>query len=91
MPTIRMSRAHKRPMAEARASVEKIAKAMDKKFGVQHDWDGNTLHFERPGVNGHIELAKGKVTVHVELGFLLFALKGPVEEEIGKRLEQEFG
>jgi len=41
-------------------------------------------------VNGHIALAKGTVTVTVVLGFLLFAIRGPIEAEIGRKLDEEF-
>ena len=90
MSTIRITRRHKKPMAEARKAVERVAKSIGKKFDVSYAWEGDTLHFERSGVNGHIALAKGTVTVTVVLGFLLFAIRGPIESEIGRKLEEEF-
>jgi len=90
MSTIRITRRHKKPMAEARKAVERVAKSIGKKFDVSYAWEGDTLHFERSGVNGHIALAKGTVTVTVVLGFLLFAIRGPIESEIGRKLDKEF-
>jgi len=90
MSTIRITRRHKKPMAEARKAVERVAKSIGKKFDVSYAWEGDTLHFERSGVNGHIALAKGTVTVTVVLGFLLFAIRGPIESEIGRKLDEEF-
>ncbi len=91
MSTIRISRRHKKPVAQARAAVEHIAQSIGRKFDVEYAWEGNTLHFERHGVNGNIALTKGLVTITVELGFLLFAIKGPIEREIERKLDEEFG
>lgn len=91
MPSIEISRKHDKPMAEARKAVEKVAKAVAKRFDVEYGWEGNTLHFERSGVNGHIGLAKGSVKVAVQLSFLLLAIRGAIESEIRRHLDQEFG
>ena len=91
MSTIRITRRHKKSTAQARKAVEQVAKSIGKKFDVSYAWEGDTLHFERTGVNGHIALGKGTVTVTVALGFLLVAIRGPIEAEIGRRLDEEFG
>ena len=91
MLSIEISRKHDKPMAEARKAVEKVAKAVAKRFDVEYGWEGNTLHFERPGVSGHIALAKGSVKVAAQLSFLLLAIRGAVEQEIQRHLEKEFG
>jgi len=91
MSTIKITRRHKKSMAEARKAVERVAQSIGKKFDVTYGWEGDTLHFERSGVNGHIALAKGAVTVTVLLGFLLFAIRAPIEREIERKLDEEFG
>lgn len=91
MATISISRKHKKSTTEARAAVDRVAKGIAKKFSVSHEWEGNTLHFSRPGVDGHIALGKGSVTVEATLGFLLMVIKSSVEDEIERYLDQEFG
>ena len=54
-------------------------------------WNGDVLSFSRSGVEGSIALAKGLVKVHVKLGFLLGMMRGPIEQEIERVLDQEFG
>ena len=61
MPTIRISRSHKKSVKEARAAVERVAEHIAERFSVDYGWEGNTLHFERTGVDGHINLGKGNV------------------------------
>ncbi len=91
MPSIDISRAHDKPLAEARKSVERLAKQIAKRFDVEYAWEGDVLIFERSGVSGEISVSKGKVRVKAQLGFLLMAIQPAVEREIHKQLEDEFG
>lgn len=91
MPSIDIRHAHKKPLKEAKQAVSDVAVEIAKKFDLTYGWKGNTLHFERSGVNGKIALAKNEVHVTAELGFLLSMLKPAVESEIKKRLDQHFG
>lgn len=91
MPSIQISRRHTRSMKDARVAIEHVAEKLTQKFAVEYAWDGNTLHFERTGVNGNIALGRGKVDVNVQLGFLLSALRGPIEAEIHRYIERELG
>jgi putative polyhydroxyalkanoate system protein len=91
MSSISISRRHKKSPKEARASVSKIAKAIAKRFDIEHEWEDDTLHFQRSGVDGAIELGKGTVKITARLGFLLMALRGPIESEIRRVLDEEFG
>lgn len=91
MPTIEITRSHSRSLAEARRSVQRVADHIASKFDVECGWDGNTLAFRRSGVDGHIKVSAKKVHVTVQLGFLLMAIRGTVEREIERYLEEEFG
>lgn len=91
MSSIEIKRAHNRPLADAKASVERVAKHIAERFGVDYRWEGNTLHFTRSGVDGHIKVAAKQVLVNVQLGFLLSAIRGSVEREIHRFLDEEFG
>jgi putative polyhydroxyalkanoate system protein len=91
MATISISRKHKKSLPDARAAVDRVAKGIAKKFSVSHEWEGDTLHFSRMGVDGHIALGKGTVKVEANLGFLLMAIRSSVEDEIERYLDKEFG
>jgi len=77
-------------MPKARKAVEDIAKKLAAKFDMDYGWDGDNLHFNRSGVDGHIHLAPEQIRVTAKLGFLLSALKGTVEQEIRKVLAERF-
>jgi putative polyhydroxyalkanoate system protein len=91
MPSIEISRKHTRSLKEARIAIEHVAEKLAEKFAVEYEWRGNTLHFERMGVNGNIQLGRGKVDILVQLGFLLMALRGPIETEIHRYIDKELG
>lgn len=90
MPSIEIKRPHSRPLPEARKSVQRVADHIAEKFDVTYGWEGNTLHFKRSGVDGQIKVSTKLIHVSANLGFLLMALKGPVEREIHRYLDEEF-
>jgi putative polyhydroxyalkanoate system protein len=91
MPSIDISRAHSKTVAEAKKSVSRVAKHIADKFEVDSAWQGDTLVFRRSGVDGQIKVEPKNVRVTVELGFLLMAIRGTVEREIRRYLDEEFG
>jgi putative polyhydroxyalkanoate system protein len=90
MSTIDIHHAHSLPLAKARKAVEGVAAKLGEKFQMDYHWDGDTLHFTRSGVDGHIALTPKQVNVTAKLGFLLSAMKGPIESEIRRVLDERF-
>jgi putative polyhydroxyalkanoate system protein len=64
---------------------------LNKRFDLAYEWDGDQIEFERPGLSGSLHVGKTDVRLDVELSFLLFALQGPIEQEINKQLDALFG
>lgn len=91
MATIRMHRNHKLGIAKAKKSIDKIAKGIGERFDIEASWDRNTLVFERTGVEGEIAVTAESVSVHANISFLLLPIKGAIEQEIRRYLDQEFG
>lgn len=91
MARIEIHHPHDRTLKQARASVERVARHIGEKFGMRHQWDGDELHFSGSGVDGRIVLGKQRVDVVAELDFLRGMFKGPIEAEIHRYLEREFG
>ena len=89
--TIDIHHAHSMPHAKARKAVEDVAKKLAERFDMAWRWEADTLHFTRSGVDGHIALAPRKLHVTAKLGFLLSAMKGPIEGEIRRVLDERFG
>jgi putative polyhydroxyalkanoate system protein len=91
MPKIDIRRPHNLPLDQARTVVEKVAGRMREKFDMQSQWEGDALRFSRPGVSGAITVAPQSVHVTAELGLMLSPLKGMVEQEIRRKLDEYFG
>lgn len=91
MPKIDIRRPHNLQMDQARTVVEKVAMRMREKFDMQSRWEGDTLRFSRSGVSGAIAVAPQSVHVTAELGLMLSPLKGMVEQEIRRKLDEYFG
>jgi putative polyhydroxyalkanoate system protein len=91
MSKIDIRRRHGSSVKNAKAAVDKTAQAMSKKFAITSKWEGDTLHFQRGGVDGHIHVSKAEVHVYADLGFLLGMMKPAIEQEIERQLDKHFG
>jgi len=91
MSKIDIRHPHSLPMTKARKAVQEVADKLDTKFGMQSRWEGDTLHFQRSGIDGHIALEKDQLHLTAQLGFLLSAMKGSIEQEIKRVLGERFG
>lgn len=91
MSHIDIRRKHSRPLKDARAAIERVAAHIAEKFDVEYGWNGNSMEFSRAGVDGHIAVSGKEVHVTATLGFLLGAIKGPIEREVQRYLDEEFG
>ncbi|RAN81432.1 polyhydroxyalkanoic acid synthase [Bacillus sp. SRB_336] len=90
MPKIDIRRPHQLSIEEARAVVDKVAARMQEKFGMAGQWQGDTLQFSRPGVSGTIAVDSDAIQVKADLGMMLAPLKGMVEQEIRRKLDEHF-
>ena len=90
MASIDIQHPHSKTPAQARKAVESMAKKLAERFDMDYGWDGDTLNFSRSGVDGKIALLADKLRVTANLGFLLSAMKGPIEAEIRRVLSEKF-
>ena len=91
MSEIDIRHPHSMPAKQARKAVEQVAGKLAERFGMDYNWEGDTLHFCRSGVDGHIAMEPDQLHVRAKLGFLLAAMKGPIEQEIRRVLAERFG
>jgi putative polyhydroxyalkanoate system protein len=90
MADIDIKRAHKLGLRAARAAADKMAEHLGQRFGLAGDWDGNVLHFERPGVTGALAVDEKDLRLTVNLGFLLRAMRGSIEAAVHEELDKLF-
>ena len=90
MADIEIRREHALGLAGARKAADEMATHLGRKFGLQGDWAGNTLHFDRPGVNGSLAVTATGIHLSVTLGFLLKAMRAPIERAVHEELDALF-
>lgn len=90
MSNIDIHHPHSKSPGQARKAVEDVAKKLAERFEMSYEWQGDTLNFNRSGVEGHIALLPQALHVTAHLGFLLSVMKGPIESEIRRVLDEKF-
>ena len=90
MASIDLSRNHSMGKAKAQREADKLAQDLAQKFDFDYAWENDVMHFERPGVNGTIEVRESSIRVCADLSLFLFALKPTVENEIQRYLDKHF-
>jgi putative polyhydroxyalkanoate system protein len=90
MADISLQRKHKLGLKKAKEAAQKVADELAEAFDMESEWSGNTLNFERSGVNGQLKVTKDGVSVDAKLGFLLSAFKPKIEEQINKNFDKYF-
>ena len=88
MADIDIQHPHSLPQPAAREAVEQAITRLGEKFGLDYRWEGETLHFRRSGVDGRIALQPGAVHVSATLGLLFSAMKGTIESELRRMLQE---
>ena len=87
MRSISIKRRHKLDHKDAKAAARKVAKDLDKRFGLTHRWKGDEVSFNGAGVSGSMHVGKSQISLDVELSFLFVALKGTIERHINRELD----
>ena len=90
MSHIVVQREHTLTLDQARQSAETLAGQLAERYEISRHWQDDSLHFERSGVSGQIDLEPGRLRVSVRLGFLLIPLKHRLEQEIQQHLDEMF-
>ena len=88
MADIDIKRVHALGLEAARKAADVMADDLRRKFGLSGDWRGNTLHFERPGITGKLEVAEAAVHITATLGFLMKAMKPSIEKAVQGELDR---
>lgn len=91
MSHIVIHRHHELTLDQAREAAEALASQLAERYEISHHWQEHSLHFERSGVSGQIDLEPSLIRISVRLGFLLASLKSRLEQEIHRQLDEMLG
>ena len=90
MADIDIRRTHQLGLAGARQAADRMAGHLKSKFDLRGDWEGDTLRFERTGLNGALAVAAKEIHLTVTLGFLMKAMRGSIQAAIERELDTMF-
>lgn len=86
MADIHLEQKHKLGIKKAKVKAQKLADQLEADYDLSSEWDGNTLNFERAGLNGALEVTKDAIVLDIKLGFLMSAFAGKIETQIKSNL-----
>jgi putative polyhydroxyalkanoate system protein len=88
MPHLSIERPHHLSQGQAKAVAERLARDFEDRFGLAWHWDGDAIHFRRPGVSGSMHIRDSTIALELSLGVLLGAMKPAIERRINAELDQ---
>ncbi len=88
MSDIKYVRSHSLTLKQAKAIAQKTADDLAAEYDLHSEWDGDTLHFHRSGVEGKMAVSTDEIALDVKLGFLLKPFKAKFEQHIERHLDE---
>ncbi|MEM4409750.1 MAG: polyhydroxyalkanoic acid system family protein [Candidatus Caldarchaeum sp.] len=90
MAKIKYTKPHTLGREKAIRLAEAAISEMGDKLNVTYKWEGDSIYFKRPGMNGLININHEAVEVEVELGLLLSPMKSHIERKIAEFFDTRF-
>jgi len=88
MPKLNIEQTHSLPLDEVKRRLQTLADRLSAKYGIDAAWTSATeASVKRTGVAGKITCSDSKVTVFLDLSFVLAPLKEKVENRVRRELE----
>jgi putative polyhydroxyalkanoate system protein len=88
MSDIKMIKYHSLPLNKAKALVQKAADDLGAEYHLQSEWHGDTLRFQRSGVQGQMKVTATEIHLDVTLGFLYKMFKAKFVENIERNFDR---
>ena len=88
MSDINLVRSHSLSIAKAKALVQRAADGLATEYDLESEWHGNTLRFQRSGVDGQMLVTDSKIELNVTLGLLMKPFKGKFVDRIERDLDK---
>lgn len=89
MPKLNIEQAHTLPLDEVKKRLQELADRLSAKYGIDARWvSDREASVKRTGVSGKITCSETKVTVFLDLSFVLSPLKDKVENRIREELRK---
>ncbi len=88
MSEIKFKRTHHLSLKDAKKVAQKAADELAEEYDLESRWEGDTIHFSRMGVDGHMHVNATHIDLNVKLGFLLRPFKSAFEQHIERNIDK---
>lgn len=87
MAGFRITKPYTMPKEAVRETAQGLAEDLERKHGVRHNWEGDTVHVTGAGVDGRMSFHDDLIDVKVELGLLASLLEPVLRKEVQRYLD----
>jgi putative polyhydroxyalkanoate system protein len=91
MADIEITQPHSMSPDDARVAAQQVADKMAADFGMECQWDGPVLRFERSGVDGTLVVGERDARLEIRLGMMMKAFAPMVQEKLARKMQKVFG
>jgi len=91
MADIDIIQPHSMTPEAARAAAQQVADKMAADFGMECEWEGAVLRFERSGVDGTLVVGERDARLEIRLGLMMKAFAPMVQDKLARKMEKVFG
>ncbi len=90
MATISVQQPHGLGQDEAMKRAQDLLEGFKDRYKVEVNWSGSNAAFKGTGFSGVAKVLADKIVFELDLGLLLRAMKGKIEQRVDKILKDKF-
>ncbi|MEE4342002.1 polyhydroxyalkanoic acid system family protein [Pseudomonas alliivorans] len=88
MAKITVERPHSLGREQAREKAEQLVEKLADRYGLAHEWVGDTVKLEGKGAKGKVEVEEELIRINIDLNFILSTMSGSIKSEVERVLDK---
>ncbi|MCD5982926.1 MULTISPECIES: polyhydroxyalkanoic acid system family protein [Pseudomonas] len=88
MAKITVERPHSLGREQAREKAEQLVDKLAERYGLAHEWVGDTVKLEGKGAKGKVEVEDELIRINIDLNFILSTMSGSIKSEVERVLDK---
>jgi len=89
MASIQINKGFTMPREELKEQLNELAEKLERKFQLDCSWQSDDcLGFRRAGADGRVDIGDEDIALTINLGFMLLAFKGSIEQQIREFIDK---
>ncbi|WP_162874246.1 polyhydroxyalkanoic acid system family protein [Pseudomonas viridiflava] len=88
MAKITVERPHSLGREQAREKAEQLVEKLADRYGLAHEWVGDTVKLEGKGAKCKVEVEDELIRINIDLNFILSTMSGSIKSEVERVLDK---